>query len=94
MVFKGLGVLTGKRGLRSSRFDGIRETHPQRLKRLPKVSNGEGRAVLQGAKAVFLKVWLRGTRRETQIPFGNDNKNKDSASEEKAVRVIPSGKLL
>jgi hypothetical protein len=27
------------------------------------------------------------TRRETQIPFGNDNKNKDSASEEKAVRA-------
>jgi hypothetical protein len=39
-------------------------------------------------------VWLRATRRETQIPFGNDNKNKDSASEEKAVRAIPSGKLL
>jgi hypothetical protein len=45
-------------------------------------------------RAVFLKVWLRATRRETQIPFGNDNKNKDSASEEKAVRAIPSGKLL
>jgi len=45
-------------------------------------------------KAVFLKVWLSAARRETQIPFGNDNKNKDSASEEKAVRSIPSGKLL
>jgi hypothetical protein len=32
----------------------------------------------RGAKAVFLKVWLR-ARRETQIPFGNDNKNKDSS---------------
>jgi hypothetical protein len=45
-------------------------------------------------RAVFLKVGLRATRRETQIPFGNDNKNKDSALEEKAVRAIPSGKLL
>ena len=25
-------------------------------------------------KAVFLKVWLSATRRETQIPFGNGNK--------------------
>ena len=25
-------------------------------------------------RAVFLKVWLSATRRETQIPFGNDNK--------------------
>ena len=31
---------------------------------------------------------LRATRRETQIPFGNDNKNKDSASEEEAVRAL------
>jgi len=35
---------------------------------------------------------VQATRRETQIPFGNDNKNKDSASEEKAVRALPSGK--
>jgi hypothetical protein len=33
------------------------------------------------ARMVFLKVWLRATRRETQIPFGNDNKNTDSSSE-------------
>jgi hypothetical protein len=38
-------------------------------------------------------VWLSATRRETQIPFGNDNKNKDSASEEKAVRLYLEGNL-
>jgi hypothetical protein len=51
-------------------------------------------AVLAEVRAIFLKVWLRATRREAQIPFGNDNENKDSASEEKAVRAMPSGKLL
>ena len=35
----------------------------------------------------FPEVWLRATRRETQIPFGNDNQNKDSTSEEEAVRL-------
>jgi hypothetical protein len=28
----------------------------------------------EGFRAAFLKVWLSATRRETQIPFGNDNK--------------------
>ena len=31
----------------------------------------------EGFRAVFLKGWLSATRRETQILFGNDNKNKD-----------------
>ena len=47
----------------------------------------------EGLERFFLKVWLRATRRQTQIPFGND-KDKDSASKEQAVRAIPSEKLL
>jgi hypothetical protein len=42
-------------------------------------------------RAVFLKAWLRATEEKRRFPSGMTTKIRDSASEEKAVRAIPSG---